>query len=165
MTLDPILRSTAGKPHLYRLLRASPESFRISPERADVQIWRVSVPPSDKADALFREFARSLRFPKYFGENYNALSDCYADLSWLGPESKIVVLEHSERLSRIPGGEFLCGLLCRAARWWEKESASAGLGNFLRTVLVESPAGQLELEELLRLTDEGECVILNGTLP
>jgi RNAse (barnase) inhibitor barstar len=44
--------------------------------------------------ALFDELAQRLRFPDYFGANWDALWECIRDLSWLpaGP----VVLKHSD---------------------------------------------------------------------
>ena len=43
---------------------------------------------------LLEELAEQLRFPDYFGANWNALEECIRDLSWLpdGP----VVLKHSD---------------------------------------------------------------------
>lgn len=45
-------------------------------------------------EGLFEELAESLRFPDYFGANWNALEECIRDLSWLpaGP----VVLKHDD---------------------------------------------------------------------
>jgi len=45
-------------------------------------------------ERLFDELAQRLRFPDYFGANWNALWACIRDLSWL-PEGA-VVLQHSD---------------------------------------------------------------------
>ena len=37
---------------------------------------------TDKAELLAR-IARTLRFPDWFGHNWDALADCLCDLSWL----------------------------------------------------------------------------------
>jgi hypothetical protein len=42
------------------------------------------IPPGvTNRDELFDVMAESLRFPIYFGRNWDALSDCLRDLSWL----------------------------------------------------------------------------------
>jgi hypothetical protein len=48
---------------------------------------------SSKAD-LLRLFSQQLSFPKYFGNNWDALYDCLRDLSWL--REKRVVIAHEE---------------------------------------------------------------------
>jgi RNAse (barnase) inhibitor barstar len=45
---------------------------------------------------LMAEFARGLRFPDYFGKNWDALSDCLTDLSWLDDAHShlVVAIDH-----------------------------------------------------------------------
>jgi RNAse (barnase) inhibitor barstar len=43
---------------------------------------------------LFEELAEQLRFPDYFGANWNALEECIRDLSWLPPGP--IVLKHHD---------------------------------------------------------------------
>ena len=43
---------------------------------------------------LLTVLAKELEFPAYFGGNWDALSDCLRDLSWL-PECKRVVIVHN----------------------------------------------------------------------
>jgi RNAse (barnase) inhibitor barstar len=43
---------------------------------------------------LLRALAASLRFPDYFGWNWDALDECLRDLSWLDDQRSIVVLLH-----------------------------------------------------------------------
>ena len=42
-------------------------------------------------DALFSELVKNLSLPDYFGDNWNALSDCLCDFHWI-PNHKIVIL-------------------------------------------------------------------------
>jgi RNAse (barnase) inhibitor barstar len=43
-------------------------------------------------DQLFAVLARELRLPSYFGGNWDALSDCLRDLSWIEPRR--VIIDH-----------------------------------------------------------------------
>jgi hypothetical protein len=50
--------------------------------------------------------SRALRFPRYFGWNWDALEECLGDLSWMPPTIDRVILVH-ESLPFSPGGEQL----------------------------------------------------------
>jgi RNAse (barnase) inhibitor barstar len=41
---------------------------------------------------LLRAVAAGLKFPNYFGHNWDALEECLNDLSWLGQQSGIVLV-------------------------------------------------------------------------
>jgi len=44
---------------------------------------------------LFAAIADKLRFPKYFGWNWDAFEECLRDLSWL-PQGRTIVLVHED---------------------------------------------------------------------
>jgi barstar (barnase inhibitor) len=58
---------------------------------------------------LFRTLEQGLKFPDYFGNNWDALIDCLSDLSWL--EAAEVVIAH-EGLPSLPRGELRLYLTC-----------------------------------------------------
>jgi hypothetical protein len=43
-------------------------------------------------ERLFDEFAAALQFPHYFGENWAAFDECFADMDWLPMNVGIVVV-------------------------------------------------------------------------
>jgi hypothetical protein len=48
--------------------------------------------------ALFDEFAAAWQFPPYFGENWDALDECLADLEWLSARAYVLVISDAPRL-------------------------------------------------------------------
>lgn len=59
--------------------------------------------------------ARGLRFPAYFGWNWDALDECLRDLSWLGEVKKIAIVHDGRPFS--PRAEMFalyCDLLAEA---------------------------------------------------
>jgi len=80
----------------------------------------VVVVPVGIADSavLLRVLAERLRFPDWFGGNWNALSDCLRDLSWI-PE-RTVVLWHEEFPPISPADlELYLELLADSAASWK----------------------------------------------
>jgi hypothetical protein len=54
----------------------------------------------DGVDDLFASLYTTLRFPTYFGDNWNAVSDCLRDFHWM--EEKNIVLIHTDMPKLIP---------------------------------------------------------------
>ena len=53
----------------------------------------VRVPAAARGkEKLFGVLARKLRFPAYFGHNWDALDECLRYLSWDGPQGRIVIV-------------------------------------------------------------------------
>jgi hypothetical protein len=69
---------------------------------------------------IFRELARALRFPDYFGHNWDAVYDCLTDLNWLSAAGYVLVLDGFERLATDEPGQWEIGLevLREACAFW-----------------------------------------------
>ncbi len=78
-----------------------------------------------KAELLSR-IATAMRFPPWFGHNWDALADCLTDLSWLPAPAYVIELQHLGDL-RAAAPEVVATLLeilADAAAYW----ADQGIG-------------------------------------
>ena len=73
--------------------------------------------------ALFAEVAAALQFPWYFGDNWDALDECLADLDWLPAHGYVLfILDAAEVLkSETPAErQIFWSILERAAKEWSE---------------------------------------------
>ena len=75
---------------------------------------------------FFQELARALRFPDYFGHNWDAVYDCLTDLHWLPAAGYVLVLDGFDHLARSEPGQWDIGLkvLREACAFWQPLSRS-----------------------------------------
>ena len=79
----------------------------------------------DKAGFLQRT-AATLGFPSWFGDNWDALFDCLADLGWRPAPGYVLVLEHASGLRESQPEVFDTALLLMddaASAWQERDVA------------------------------------------
>lgn len=48
-------------------------------------------------DNFFNEFAASLQFPYYFGENWDAFEECINDMTWLKGDAYILMVDDAQQ--------------------------------------------------------------------
>jgi RNAse (barnase) inhibitor barstar len=77
---------------------------------------------------VFKEFARALDFPDYFGHNWDALEECLADLDWLPAKGYVVLIVDAHGV--IPDDEeeyeTLLEILNDAGEAWSKGHTADG---------------------------------------
>ncbi len=73
---------------------ASPFLFVDDPEAFDAEgALVVRIPAGARGkEKLLGVLARKLRFPSYFGHNWDALDECLRDLSWQGGRGRVVIV-------------------------------------------------------------------------
>jgi hypothetical protein len=81
-------------------------------------------------ERLFQEWAAALQFPYYFGNNWDALDECLADLAWLPASGYLLFATNVEAILPGQGSELsiLISILYKVAREWANpvEQASPG---------------------------------------
>ena len=83
----------------------------------------VSLKGCASAEGLIGALAEALKFPDWFGGNWDALADCLNDLSWWGRDGHVLVIEHGEELRAADPEGFATALEIfdeAAARWAEE---------------------------------------------
>ena len=73
---------------------------------------------------LLKEFSEKLKFPGYFGFNWDAFSDCMTDLSWLKPENGISIIyknPHNFRSHYPEDWKIANEILLDAIDYWDEQ--------------------------------------------
>jgi RNAse (barnase) inhibitor barstar len=68
-------------------------------ERAGLARWRVDLAGVRTKDELLARLAERLRFPEWFGGNWDALNDVLAEQAWEQPNGIVLTLEHCSDLA------------------------------------------------------------------
>jgi len=98
-------QSTESKPRAPSPALLSQFSFVDSPiDFCNSKAIVVRIPRGIRSkEKLFAIYTNALRFPQYFGWNWDALEECLRDLSWLPPNRPIAIVH--EELPFGPGGD------------------------------------------------------------
>jgi RNAse (barnase) inhibitor barstar len=77
---------------------------------------------------LFAEFAQALEFPDYFGQNWDALEECLADLEWVPGKGYILLITDAEDVLPDDEDEYetLLEVLRDAGEAWGNGQAGMG---------------------------------------
>jgi RNAse (barnase) inhibitor barstar len=59
-------------------------------------IVRIDLARLSSKTGLLGRAASALRFPEWFGKNWDALSDCLTDLSWLDGKGWVIIFENAK---------------------------------------------------------------------
>ena len=130
----------ASRSGVYRTGRSDPITDALRGSR--LNLGQVSLKGAHTREALLERIAKSLAFPDWFGQNWDALEDCLTDLSWREAEGQVLLFD-----SFSPGDDLgiLIDVLTSSAQFW------AARGKPFFTVLVD-PDRALALADLYRET-------------
>jgi hypothetical protein len=120
---------------VYRVSRA--EDILDAVKGSEVSLARLAF--ADKA-RLLQNMASALRFPDWFGHNWDALEDCLTDLSWREAPAYVLLIDNPKPDEDL---DVLTDILRSSAESW------AGRGKPFFAVFVD-PGRALSLPELFR---------------
>ena len=116
--------------------------YRASGSQAIDEVMPAAVRIDLKDGNALHAIAAALRFPDWFGGNWDALEDCLADLSWRNAEGHVLVFRNWQALSSDDLG-VLTDVLRSCAEYW------SGRGRPFFAVLIDAE-GKLALPPLYR---------------
>ena len=98
-------------------------------------IFRVNLAGCSRTDQVLARLAEQLRFPDWFGQNWDALADCLTDFSWSEADGYALILEQLAGLRAADDESFdtLIEILSDASASW------SGLGIPFWVFLVLEP--------------------------
>jgi len=87
-------------------------------------IHRIDLSAVRDKTTLMERLAAALKFPDWFGHNWDALADCLSDLSWLPAGGHVLLLEHCDDLHAAHTENFVTALqvFAAAADTWRAEN-------------------------------------------
>ncbi|MFI8266677.1 barstar family protein [Streptomyces sp. NPDC085665] len=90
------------------------------PASGSVYVVRLSGHDMPDEISTFQQFDELLKFPEYFGWNWNAFYDCLRDLQWLSSDYHVLIIESAESIlseDDVAREEFFKTLLRAGRRW------------------------------------------------
>ncbi|MFI1652473.1 barstar family protein [Streptomyces avidinii] len=93
---------------------------KLLPSSGSVYVARLNGQEMPDEVSTFQHFSEVLKFPEYFGWNWNAFYDCVRDLHWLSADNRILIIESAESILSQNGDsrKKFFGCLWRAGQRW-----------------------------------------------
>ena len=110
--------------------------FTVTPEIANdvfqgaaeigFNVWRIDISPVRDSRELLSVLGSTLRFPDWYGHNWDALADCLTDLSWCEADGHILLIPGLAGLQqRDPSAcQKLLGLLQEVSFLWREDGVA-----------------------------------------
>jgi hypothetical protein len=120
--LEAIL-TDAEKSGVYHLPHMDKKQVVLAAKAAGLAAFRINLAKAGNKEQLLTAIAKAMKFPDWFGHNFDALADCVADMSWKQADGYLVLLEHCDGIHGKAEEDFLGTLeiFGRAADEWREQ--------------------------------------------
>ena len=104
-------------------LAADPRALASAAASAGLMVVYADIGHAHDKEEFLVQLSKAMRFPEWFGGNWDALADCLKDLSWLQAKGWVVILERSKHFCGGHGHEFkeAMQVMAEAAEYWRGE--------------------------------------------
>ena len=113
----------ASQAGVYHLPHMDKKQVISAVRAAGLAAFRVNLAKADNKETMLAAIARSMKFPKGFGHNLDALADCVADMGWQPAEGYLVLLEHCDGIHGLAEDDFtsVLNVFEQAADEWREQ--------------------------------------------
>jgi len=86
-------------------------------------VLRVDLAQARNKDEMLTALGTGLRFPEWFGHNWDALTDCLLDMGWLPATGYVIILDHCDGIHGRAESDFvmLMQTFQEAAGTWRED--------------------------------------------
>lgn len=86
-------------------------------------VLRVDLAKAGTKDEMLTDVGIALRFPEWFGHNWDALTDCLLDMGWLPATGYVIILDHCDGIHGRAEADFvtLTRIFQDAAETWRED--------------------------------------------
>jgi RNAse (barnase) inhibitor barstar len=86
-------------------------------------VLRVDLAAVRNKDEMLAAVGHALRFPEWFGQNWDALTDCLLDMGWLPATGYVIILDHCDGIHGRAEADFvtLMQTFQQAAETWRED--------------------------------------------
>jgi RNAse (barnase) inhibitor barstar len=135
----------SGGGGVFRIHSPFPPRALEAASQLGAQVAEVALQGARDKNAFLKAIAAALRFPDYFGHNWDAFYECLTDLEQASGTGIVVVLRQASGFARTEPDEFAAAVdaLRDAADFWEAEG-----GRLLVVLELEAPVLAPELREI-----------------
>ena len=104
------LLSRSERAGIHRMPYAADLALEEAAESLDYPIHRVDLARVTTKAAFLEAVGQALRFPDWYGHNWDALADCLTDLSWMAADGYVIVLDHADTFAAASPTDFATAL-------------------------------------------------------
>lgn len=113
----------AAKAGVYHLPQTDKKQLMAAAKAGGLAAFRVNLAKAGNKEQMLATIAKALKFPDWFGHNFDALADCLADMSWKPAEGYLVLFEHCDGIHGRAEQDFVSTLQIfeQSANDWREE--------------------------------------------
>lgn len=117
------LFATTARAGVYHLPHGGIDELLAGAAAAECLMLRVDLSSACDKASMLDAVAKALRFPEWFGHNWDALNDCLRDMGWLPALGYVITLEHCDGIHAQAEEDFvtLLQLFQQAADEWRED--------------------------------------------